>query len=240
MIYFLIPFYNEEENIPMLAADLLQRTQTSDSCFVLVNDCSTDGTETALKKYFEGRNHIVLSNPVNSGPGSSFNTGFEWILANSDNDNDTVVTMEGDNTCDLDLLDQMLELNSKWKYDVVLSSVYAQGGGFSHTTVFRKLISASANLLLRLCYGIKALTLTSFYRVYNVSVLRTIQKKYGKLITEKGFICKLELLLKAIRCDARIIEVPMVLRSEKRKGKSKMKVLKTSYRYLAFLLKRKL
>ena len=46
-----------------------------------------------------------------------------------------------------------------------------------------------------------------------------------------------EVLLKAIRADAKIIEVPMRLDASKRKGKSKMKTFKTALSYLFFLLK---
>ena len=47
----------------------------------------------------------------------------------------------------------------------------------------------------------------------------------------------LELLIKAIRCDAKIVELPMVLNSNKRVGKSKMKIIKTSIQYVKFIFK---
>jgi hypothetical protein len=46
----------------------------------------------------------------------------------------------------------------------------------------------------------------------------------------------IEILLKAIREDAKIIEVPMILKSNVRKGKSKMKIWKTSWSYIKFLI----
>jgi hypothetical protein len=46
--------------------------------------------------------------------------------------------------------------------------------------------------------------------------------------------------MKAINCNAKIIEVPMVLKSSKRKGKSKMKILKTIIDYIKFLIKMKI
>lgn len=46
----------------------------------------------------------------------------------------------------------------------------------------------------------------------------------------------LEVLLKAIKCNADIIEVPMILDSGNRIGKSRMKILKTSFEYIRFLL----
>jgi hypothetical protein len=86
-------------------------------------------------------------------------------------------------------------------------------------------------------FNIKVQTISSFYRVYSVSLLKKIKTKYGILIKENGFICMLEILTKAIHCEAKIIEVPMVLKSTKRLGKSKMKIVKTTLDYLKFLFK---
>ena len=50
----------------------------------------------------------------------------------------------------------------------------------------------------------------------------------------------LEILVKAIFQEAKIIEIPMMLHSDKRKGKSKMKIMKTSWQYLKFFAKWKM
>ena len=49
----------------------------------------------------------------------------------------------------------------------------------------------------------------------------------------------LEILIKSIKAGASIIEVPMQLNSNNRKGKSKMKIYKTSMEYLKFLFREK-
>ena len=46
--------------------------------------------------------------------------------------------------------------------------------------------------------------------------------------------------MKAIFQEAQIIEIPMMLHSDKRKGKSKMKIMKTSWQYLKFFAKWKM
>ncbi len=172
----------------------------------------------------------------NHGPGHAFDKGFEWIINNSVEENDVVVTMESDSTSDVNILENMLQINNLG-YDLVLASVYAQGGGFDKTSFFRKLISSVANLLFRYFFNLKVLTLSSFYRVYNVSLLRKIKSEYGIIIKEKGFICMLEILLKSVNVNAKIIEVPMVLKSDLRQGKSKLKIVKTSYAYFKFLIR---
>lgn len=240
MIYFLIPVYNEEANIPELAKNLTSLQLGELKHFVFVNDGSTDKTAQQIEECFTGNAFTLLHNHRNSGPGFSFNEGFKFVLSSSTNSNDLVVTLESDNTSDLSILPMMLNLASQWDYDLVLASVYAQGGGFSSTSFIRKIISLVSNQILRFVYDIKVLTLSSFYRTYKISILTKVSERYGSIIDEKGFICALELLLKAIRLNAKIIEVPMVLRSDKRKGKSKMKIVKTSLSYIKFLLQKKI
>lgn len=238
MIYFLIPLYNEEKNIVSLHGELSTIAVKEDRMFVFSDDGSTDQSIEFVNKFFEGKQFVVLGNGTNRGPGAAFNTGFEWILENAKSDTDRIVTMEADCTSDLSILPVMLALNTM-NYDLVLASVYAQGGGFDKTSLFRKVTSAIANFLFRFLFNVQVLTLSSFYRVYTVSIIRRIKEKYPKVISEPGFICMLEILVKAIHQNASVIEVPMKLHSSKRQGQSKMKVFKTTVQYFAFLLKYK-
>jgi dolichol-phosphate mannosyltransferase len=239
MIYILIPIFNEEGNIVNLHRELTSVLTNEEKMYVFSDDGSTDKTVDLLKSHFSNTNFTVLGDGTNHGPGYAFNTGFEWILANSkDIEKDIVITMEADCTSDIAILPHMLGIN-RMGYDLVLSSVYAQGGGFDNTSFIRKFLSAVANLLFRFLFDLKVLTLSSFYRVYSLSLLNKIKKNYPAIITEYGFICMLEILVKAIKQGAKIIEVPMMLKSQKRIGKSKMKVVKTMMAYFRFLLFKK-
>ena len=239
MIYIVIPIFNEEQNITNLYTELERYSFEEDHFFVFSDDGSTDNTKLEIERHFTGDKTIVLGDGINRGPGAAFNVGFEWVIQHSKNDSDRVVTIEADCTSDLEILPVMLALN-QLKFDLVLASVYAQGGGFDSTGFIRKFISSVANLLYRFVFDIKVQTISSFYRVYSVTLLKKIKSKYGNIIEENGFICMLEILTKAIHCEAKIIEVPMVLKSTKRLGKSKMKIVKTTMDYLKFLLKIKL
>lgn len=234
MIYILIPTFNEKDNIPILKKNFSNLNFSSDFFFVFVDDASSDNTIDVIRQNFVV-NTKIITKTENLGPGHSFNIGFDWILKNA-NIEDKVVTMEADNTSDINLLEKMIQIQNL-NYDLVLASPYAQGGGFENTSMFRKLVSFVANILFRLFFNVKVLTLSSFYRVYSVEILKRIQKEYLIIINEKGFICMLEILLKSIKLDAQIIEVPMKLNSNNRIGKSKMKIFKTSKAYLIFLVK---
>ncbi len=235
MLYFLIPVYNEEENIPELAENLLGIIPDERKFFVFVDDGSADRTVEMIRGSFAEDSFHIITKPENKGPGDSFNLGFEYLLGLDLLNDDLIVTIEADNTSDIKILERMV-LNARSGYGLVLASPYAQGGGFEETTFFRKVLSFLANTILRFCFDVKVLTLSSFYRVYKPEILRLIKAKYGTIIEEPGFICMVEILIKAIRCKAEIIEVPMKLYSAKRKGKSKMKIFKTGKSYLKFLI----
>jgi hypothetical protein len=79
--------------------------------------------------------------------------------------------------------------------------------------------------------------MSSFYRVYSAKLVGKIRDEYSVCVRNNGFLSQIELLLKAIGLGAHIIEVPMVLDSSKRKGKSKMKVIKTAFDYFKFFIK---
>ncbi|MBK7382219.1 MAG: glycosyltransferase [Flavobacteriales bacterium] len=235
MVFLLIPTYNEEENIPKLALELAPYVARTDVRIILSDDGSRDRTRDVITTCFPMERTTILGDGINRGPGHAFAVGFEHILLQA-NDNDLVVTMEADRTSDITILPDMLAI-AGLGYDLVLASVYAQGGGFQKTTVLRKLLSAAANFLFRSIFDLKVSTLSSFYRVYRVPALRKVKERWTGLISEPGFICMLELLLKLIRVEARVIEVPMILASGKRIGKSNMKLARTTLEYFRFLVR---
>ena len=235
MIFFLMPVFNEEKNIPNLHRELMDLSLQEDAHFVFSDDGSSDESIEIIRKLFSGKPFTVLGDGVNRGPGAAFNAGFEWILQHSTSDDDRIVTLEADCTSDLGILPTMLMLN-RFQYDLVLASVYAQGGGFDKTSFFRKFTSAAANFAFRFLFNVQVLTLSSFYRVYSISILRKIKQQYSAIIAEPGFICMLEILVKGIKQGAKVIEVPMKLHSSKRQGASKMKVMKTTLQYFRFLI----
>jgi dolichol-phosphate mannosyltransferase len=240
MIYFLVPVFNEAENLSILIPNLLNlvnRLDLKEYFFVFSDDGSKDNSGQIISALLPENKHKILGDGTNNGPGFAFNIGFEWILTHSTDDQDIIITLEADNTSDLSLIHQMLTVN-QLGFNLVLASVYAQGGGFDQTTFIRKFLSSIANLFFRFLFDLKVLTLSSFYRLYEVDLLRKIKSK-GNIIDEKGFICMLEILLKAANCQAKILELPMELKSNNRIGKSKLKVMKTTVSYFEFLFKAK-
>ena len=236
MIYFLVPIFNEKENIPVLAATLSASLPGKNKFYVVADDCSSDNSVEIIKTSFPQDNFHLITKQINAGPGDSFNLGFEWIIQHSNSSDDRIITLEGDNTSDLSILEKMYLL-SESGYELVLASVYAQGGGFEKTSFVRKLISFVANTMLRSIFGVTARTLSSFYRIYHIELIRKIKSRYGTIISENGFICMVEILIKAVRLKASVIEIPTTLLSGRRKGKSKMKIIHTTMNYIGFFFR---
>lgn len=81
---------------------------------------------------------------------------------------------------------------------------------------------------------------TCGYRAYRADVLSDSMEFYGdNWVTEKGFSCMADVLLKMRRFKYVMGEVPMLLRYDQKEGGSKMKVLSTIMMTLKLLLKRR-
>ena len=123
MIYFLVPVYNESANLYELAKNLTSALPNEEKYFVFVDDKSTDDTVEVITHHFISERLEIIEKTKNGGPGDSFNLGMNWIIENSTNPKDLVVTVEGDNTSDVGILNNMI-VNANLGYDLVLASVY--------------------------------------------------------------------------------------------------------------------
>ena len=137
-IYFLIPVFNESLNLGLLYENLIDSMKENDKYFLFVDDCSTDDTVNKIHDLFGKEKYHIIKKQKNQGPGDSFNLGFEWILQHSQSTEDIIVTLEADNTSDIGILPSMISI-SNLGYDLVLASVYIQGGGFDKTTFIKKI-----------------------------------------------------------------------------------------------------
>ncbi len=230
MQVFVIPAFNEEENLPRLLHDLEDRPMLwSGGHVILVDDGSSDGT-VAVARAYDGPVPLILVRQIrNQGAGRAFDRGFRFALELCDDD-DLIVTLESDTTSDLDALEAMLA-EARSGADVVLASVHA-GGEMVGAGRRRESLSRAASFAVRVTAGVDARTVSSFFRVYRAGMLRSAYGRHGDaFIREGGFACKAEILGKLSRMDATIAEVPVDLDASRRIGESKLKVLPTMAGY---------
>lgn len=231
MIRFVIPAYNEEENIPGLLADLGPRARALGARVIVVDDGSTDGTAAAVEANRDDLHLAVVRHKFNRGLGTALNSGLHAALGES-SDDDAIVTIEADNTSDLDDLPAMLARFDEG-YDIVLASVYAPGGALLGVNGWRVTASKAVSNTFRALGGLREIhTLSALYRVYRAGTLRRAADTYGYLLVrEPGFAANVELLLKLYNAGATVAEVPTVNDWSRRLGASKMSLTPTVLAY---------
>jgi dolichol-phosphate mannosyltransferase len=236
MVIFIIPAYNEEDNIATLLINTGKMMSILGNNYktLVVNDGSNDNTAEIVKSFASTLPVELINFTEHKGVGEAFRQGFQSALAQA-KDTDIIVTKEADNTSDLSILNEMIKKIYQG-YDLALASCYAPGGGLERTSWDRVILSMGASFLIKLFFPVKVYTSSSFYRAYKVTFLKKAFESYGtELIKEDGFVCMVELLIKLHRLGAKIIEVPMVLRGDLRKGKSKIKRIKTTLGYFRLI-----
>ena len=236
MIRFVIPAYNEVENIPRLLADLAPVARELGARVIFVDDGSTDGTAEMIREHSRDLHIAIVTHTVNRGLGTAINTGIRAALGES-SDDDAIVTLEADTTSNLGDLPEMMKRFDQGA-DVVLASVYAPGGKIIGVAGWRLAASKSVSNTFRYLGGLREIhTLSSLYRVYRAGTLRRAADTYGYLLVrEPGFAANVELLLKLYNAGAVVTEVPTTNDWTTRKGESKMQLKPTVIAYMRLMI----
>lgn len=235
-LFIVVPAFNEVQNLPELFSGFREiERQLRDKFvlnFIIVDDGSDDGTPEIARKSANELSLEILAHGTNLGPGTAFATAFAH-LSKTMSDNDWVITMEGDNTSRHSLIHQMLR-RAEEGFDAVFASPYMYGGGLSQTSLLRRFLSSGANLVVKDMLNVQGiLTVSSFFRLYRATTLFRLQATFGPGIVERrGFESMVEMTMKMTMLGITVSEVAMRLDSSLRKGKSKMKILRTIFGYI--------
>lgn len=234
MIYFLLCVYNEEINVEYVINSI--RQQIKNYKIIIVNDGSTDNTKYVLEK-LSCEDMVVLHHQKNLGLGFALKTGFEYVIPKLTLQ-DVVITMDADNTHPVEVVQDMIQKFNEG-CDVVIASRYCLGGQQIGVVWYRKLLSYTAKILLKILFPYKNIKdYTTGYRLYSAKVLLQAKNKYkDKFVTQKNFVVQLELLLKILKFKPAVCEVPLKLLYYKKYGKSKLKIVKNIFSYLNFIIK---
>ncbi|MBI5357197.1 glycosyltransferase [Candidatus Collierbacteria bacterium] len=230
MIHIVLPAFNEAESLKVLLPDLartLNSERLAHKAYV-VDDGSSDKTSKVVKN-FSGRFPQIklIVHKTNKGLAEAINTGFKEALKWS-RSGDILITMDADNTHLPGLIVRMARLINEGN-DIVISSRFVSGSRVRGVPLSRRLLSLSAGMILKILFPISGVKdYTCGFRAYRVDLIKKgIEIYKDKFISEKGFSCMVDILLKLRRLDPICAEVPMILRYDLKKGKSKMDVGKT-------------
>ncbi|MCC7138829.1 MAG: glycosyltransferase [Planctomycetes bacterium] len=236
----MLPAFNEEQNLPPLLTDVrdtMARWAGGPAWdVVVVDDGSADGTAAAATSV-PGARVTLVPHGVNRGLGAAMRTGIEHALATM-GDDDLLVTMDADHTHPPELIPSMVALADAGS-DLVIASRYQPGAEIHGLVWWRRWISDVASLVFRVVFPCGARDYTCGYRCYRVGLLRWGTRRYGPhFLNQRGFSVMVDLLLKLRRRARRIAEVPLVLRYDRKRGASKMKVARTIVTTLRLLGRR--
>ncbi|HHT9126295.1 MAG TPA: glycosyltransferase family 2 protein [Candidatus Brocadiia bacterium] len=227
MIYILLPTYNEEQSVePLLLRIKKGMSKRNYQYFVVVyNDGSTDNTSEILKRNVHDIPLVVIGEMGNKGLGYAMKSLVNKVLELSTDDDDITIVLDADNTHNPEHIFRMVDDISDG-FDIVIASRFLRDSRTLGVPKYRNLLSIIASYLMKILFPIKGVRdYTCGYRAYRVGLLRNAKNIYGDaLITERGFACMAELLIKLRRLGILAVEIPLVLKYNLKGGKSKMDV----------------
>ncbi len=221
-----VPMFDEVENVAFLLRSLdTLKSAGRDRCsfeFVLVDDCSRDGTWAALQQECSERTDVrLVHHDKNRGVAAAIRTG---CLAAA---HEVVASIDCDGSYDPLVLLEMIPLLDG--ADVVTASPYHRDGRVANVPGWRLLLSRSLSVLYRLALRRRISTWTSCCRVTRKSLVEALPLDRG------GFLGIAEFLIRVVRRGGIVVERPAVL-SSRIFGYSKMRTLHTIRGHLRLLL----
>ena len=236
-----LPAYNEAEGLPSLLGKIQQvfEQRRQEYQVVVVDDASTDDTSAVAQKAAIDMPIQIVRHAKNRGLSGALETGLRTAVDEC-RPGDVVVTLDADDTQPPATIDRMLLMIAEG-YDVVIASRYQPGSRVIGVPWNRRLMTVFARYLFKSIMPIEGVRdYTCGFRAYRLEVLQKGLDHYGdEFVSEKGFSCMVDVLLKLRRFRFVMGEVPMLLRYDQKFGPSKMQVSNTAVTTIQLLLKRR-
>ena len=211
-IGFIVPTYNERENIVDLVQQLLALPLNGQ--VIVVDDNSPDGTGQLVEEMKANYERLqVIHRPKKLGLGTAHIAGITYALAQ---EAEYVLTMDADFSHHPKYIPAMLELAQS--YHVVIGSRYTPGGGVENWGMNRRILSLGANRLTRLVLGLKVHDCTAGFRCYRREVLLNIDLEH---IFSDGYSFLLEMAYRCQQLGCVFGETPIIFANRAR-GDSKI------------------
>ena len=240
-VWIVLPAFNEESSLPPLL-DAIQNALEPEKLVysvIVVDDGSRDETARIARDAATRMPVVLISHPQNQGLAAAIRTGLAAAVQRSGR-NDVIVTMDCDNTHPPRLIPSMLRKIADGR-DVVIASRYEPGATIVGVPKSRLLYSIGAKWMFQALFPIRGVRdYTCGYRAYRADVIRQATDRYGdRMISETGFSCMADLLLKLRPLRPSMAEVPLELRYDRRGTDSKMRVWRTIRQTLLLMLRRR-
>jgi len=221
---FVIPVYNEKENI-VSVLDSLKQNIKAPFRVLICYDQDGDTTWEALKGYTPGDlfEIIPVKNKYGRGPHGAVLSGFEASLAPA------VLVIPADDDYNAARFQKMIEKFHEG-YDIVCASRFMSGGCMIGCPWLKATLVRTSAFFLKHLVFLPTHDPSNGLRLFSRRVITQIQ-----IESRLGFTYSIELLVKTHRLGWKIAEIP-VHWYERKKGQSRFRVMKWLWPYLQWVL----
>lgn len=207
-----IPTLDEVDNVEHVLREVRAAAPMVD---VLVVDDSADGTAARAESLARELGSVaVLRRHGEPGLGAAYRDGFAHALAHR---YDVVVEMDADLSHDPASVPALLDAVAAGA-DLALGSRYVRGGATPGWPWRRRLLSRAGGTYARWMLGLTCHDPTGGFRAFRTTLLRQCELS---TVDAMGFGFQVEMLHRACRLGARVVEVPIVFH-DREVGTSKM------------------
>lgn len=208
-----MPTYNERENVPAIAPEVLAASPDIDILFV--DDNSPDGTGAVVDALAAREPRVqVLHRAGKLGLGTAYKEGFRLGIERG---YQFLIEMDSDFSHDPRHLPEMLR-RARAGADLVIGSRYVDGGGTVNWGLGRQLISRGGGFYARTVLGVPIRDLTAGFLCWRRDVLEALDLAS---IRSEGYGFQIEMKYRALKAGYRVEEMPIVF-IDRRVGQSKM------------------
>lgn len=170
---FVVPIYNEEDNIENLCSAISDAMQPTDYEYeiILINDGSSDSSWFKIKESSKKYPQLVGINLItNSGQSAAMSAGIEYA------NGDFIVTLDGDLQNDPSDVPMMLEVQKEKDWDVVSGERVNR----KDAVITKKIPSRIANYMIRVISGVTLRDYGCALRVFKKDIAKNLEL-YGEL-----------------------------------------------------------
>jgi polyprenyl-phospho-N-acetylgalactosaminyl synthase len=190
-IIFLIRAYNEATRIREVIEGIFHAGYTQ---VLVVDDGSTDGTDSLLADLVEGERVHYMRHVTNRGAGAALETGFAYIRENSTNHNwEYLLTFDADGQMDIrDMSKFEKEFEKDETLDIVIGSRFITKTN-TNVPMMRRIILWGGRIFTSLVSGVHLTDAHNGYRMMRISTLENIHitmdgmEYASELIDQIGF-----------------------------------------------------